>query len=100
MDSPVSAPPGGLLAAYDAHRDALRRFLVARCGDAAEGEDLMQELWLAAHNGAGAAGGARGGAAARAAASASRPPAAGRAGRRRGGEGRAREQGATERGSS
>src|SRR3569833_3092863 len=53
MDSPVSAPPGGLLAAYDAHRDALRRFLVARCGDAAEGEDLMQELWLAAHNGAG-----------------------------------------------
>jgi len=53
MDSPVSAPPGGLLAAYDAHRAALRRFLVARCGDAAEGEDLMQELWLAAHHGAG-----------------------------------------------
>jgi RNA polymerase sigma-70 factor (ECF subfamily) len=53
MDTPVSAPPGGLLAAYDAHRAALRRFLVARCGDVAEGEDLMQELWLAAHQGAG-----------------------------------------------
>ena len=53
MDTPVSTPPGGLLAAYDAHRAALRRFLVARCGDAAEAEDLMQELWLAAHAGAG-----------------------------------------------
>ena len=53
MDTPVSAPPGGLLAAYDAHREALRRFLVARCGEPGEGEDLMQELWLAAHQGAG-----------------------------------------------
>jgi len=50
MDTSVSAPPGGLLATYDAHRAALRRFLVARCGDAAEGDDLMQELWLAAHH--------------------------------------------------
>jgi RNA polymerase sigma factor (sigma-70 family) len=53
MDTSATAPPGGLLAAYDAHRAALRRFLVARCGDAAEGEDLMQELWLAAQQGAG-----------------------------------------------
>lgn len=50
MDSPVSAPPGGLLAAYDAHRVALRRFLAARSGAPAEAEDMMQELWLAAHN--------------------------------------------------
>jgi len=54
MDTPASAPPGGLLAAFEAHQVALRRFLVARSGDAAVAEDLMQELWLAAQGGAGA----------------------------------------------
>lgn len=52
MDTPAPTPPGGLLAVYDAHRAALRRFLAARCGDPAEAEDLMQELWLAARAGA------------------------------------------------
>ncbi len=52
MESPASPSPGGLLAAYDAHRAALRRFLAARSGDAAEADDLMQELWLAAQTGA------------------------------------------------
>ncbi|MDH7975630.1 RNA polymerase sigma factor [Sphingomonas sp. AR_OL41] len=51
MDSPDPSPAAGLLAAYDAHRAALRRFLAARSGDATEAEDLMQELWLAVHAG-------------------------------------------------
>lgn len=29
-----------------AHRNALQRFLRARCGDATEAEDLLQELWF------------------------------------------------------
>ena len=36
----------GLEAVLMANRAALERFLRARCGDAAEAEDLIQELWL------------------------------------------------------
>lgn len=36
----------GLAALYRAHRAELLRFLVARTGDAAEAEDVVQELWL------------------------------------------------------
>ena len=35
-----------LEALYREHRDALRRFLAARTGDAVEAEDLLQELWV------------------------------------------------------
>lgn len=37
---------GGLVAVYAAARGELLRFLVARCGSAAEAEDLLQDLWL------------------------------------------------------
>lgn len=36
----------GLESVFMAHRDALQRFLRARCGNPAEAEDLLQELWL------------------------------------------------------
>src|SRR6187399_404032 len=36
----------GLAALVSAHRSDLRAFLSARCGDPAEAEDLLQELWL------------------------------------------------------
>lgn len=36
----------GLEAVLLANRAALERFLCARCGNAAEAEDLIQELWL------------------------------------------------------
>lgn len=36
----------GLAAIYAASRPELLRFLAARCGDRAEAEDLLQELWL------------------------------------------------------
>jgi RNA polymerase sigma-70 factor (ECF subfamily) len=36
----------GLAAAYDGHRAALLRFLRARTRDAAEAEDIVQELWI------------------------------------------------------
>ncbi|MGV3770774.1 MAG: RNA polymerase sigma factor [Sphingobium phenoxybenzoativorans] len=36
----------GLKALYAVHRTELLRFLTARTGDAAEAEDLLQELWL------------------------------------------------------
>ncbi|MBO0750421.1 MAG: hypothetical protein J2O44_08340, partial [Porphyrobacter sp.] len=39
---------GGLAALLEAQRTELLRFLAARCGDAAEAEDLLQELWLKA----------------------------------------------------
>lgn len=42
---PVDA---GLAALLQAERGALLRFLAARCGDPAEAEDLLQELWLKA----------------------------------------------------
>ena len=36
----------GLAALIGTHRAELRAFLVARCGDASEAEDVLQELWL------------------------------------------------------
>jgi RNA polymerase sigma factor (sigma-70 family) len=36
----------GLEAVFMANRRALERFLRARCGDAIEAEDLIQDLWL------------------------------------------------------
>lgn len=36
----------GLARLFDLHRAELARFLRARCGDGAEAEDLLQELWL------------------------------------------------------
>jgi RNA polymerase sigma factor (sigma-70 family) len=44
--SEVQADQAGLAALVSAHRRELRAFLVARCGDPAEAEDLLQELWL------------------------------------------------------
>jgi RNA polymerase sigma factor (sigma-70 family) len=38
----------GLEALYGVHRAELMRFLMARTGDGAEAEDLLQELWLRA----------------------------------------------------
>jgi RNA polymerase sigma-70 factor (ECF subfamily) len=35
---------------YGVHRADLRRFLIARTGDAAEADDVLQELWLKARN--------------------------------------------------
>ncbi|HYZ47960.1 MAG TPA: RNA polymerase sigma factor [Sphingomonas sp.] len=40
--------PSGLSALFEAHRAELLRFLVARTGNRAEAEDLIQELWLRA----------------------------------------------------
>ncbi len=40
------ADHSGLAAVLEQHRPELLRFLAARCGNAAEAEDLMQELWL------------------------------------------------------
>src|SRR5579863_1959015 len=37
---------GGLARLFEQHRPELLRFLRARCGDAAEADDLAQELWL------------------------------------------------------
>lgn len=36
----------GLAVVYDVHRPALLRFLMARTRDAAEAEDVLQELWI------------------------------------------------------
>lgn len=36
----------GLAGLVEHHRAELRAFLAARCGDAAEADDLLQELWL------------------------------------------------------
>lgn len=43
-----SQPAQGLEALFDVHRHDLRRFLCARCGNAEDAEDLLQELWLKA----------------------------------------------------
>lgn len=40
------AEPQGLAAAYDENRGAILRFLRARTRDAAEAEDIVQELWI------------------------------------------------------
>src|SRR6187455_387865 len=42
----VRAEEAGLAALVTAYRPDLRAFLSARCGDPAEAEDLLQELWL------------------------------------------------------
>jgi RNA polymerase sigma-70 factor (ECF subfamily) len=41
---------GGLEVLYGVHRADLRRFLIARTGDATEAEDVLQELWFKASN--------------------------------------------------
>jgi RNA polymerase sigma-70 factor (ECF subfamily) len=44
----------GLSGLLEGHRAELLRFLTARCGDAGEAEDLLQELWVkASHTAAG-----------------------------------------------
>ena len=40
----------GLVLLYTQHRAQLMRFLCARTGDAAEAEDIVQELWLRLRN--------------------------------------------------
>lgn len=45
-DEDVGAADAGLSALLSAERGGLLRFLTARCGDPAEAEDLLQELWL------------------------------------------------------
>jgi RNA polymerase sigma-70 factor (ECF subfamily) len=45
---PDEAQSSGLVAVLQQHRGELLRFLAARCGDAAEAEDHLQELWLKA----------------------------------------------------
>lgn len=42
----AQAQSSGLEELYHLHRAELLRFLVARTGDAAEAEDVVQELWL------------------------------------------------------
>lgn len=39
-------PDGDMETLYGLHGAELRRFLMARVGDAAEAEDLLQEIWL------------------------------------------------------
>jgi RNA polymerase sigma-70 factor (ECF subfamily) len=41
-----SADDDGLEVAYGVHRTELMRLLIARTGDPAEAEDLLQELWM------------------------------------------------------
>lgn len=41
-----AARPNGLQALFDQHRAELLRFLAARCGNAEEAQDLLQDLWL------------------------------------------------------
>ena len=36
----------GLLGVFESHRAQLRRFLAARCGNAEEAEDFLQDLWI------------------------------------------------------
>nr|WP_166179849.1 RNA polymerase sigma factor [Altererythrobacter segetis] len=45
-ESEPAIADAGLGALIEAHRPELRRFLAARCGDAADADDLLQELWL------------------------------------------------------
>lgn len=47
MDSHELQPnESGLKLLYREHRQPLLRFLIARCGDAADAEDMLQDLWL------------------------------------------------------
>lgn len=45
-NAPDGAEAGGLAGLYQLHRAELLRFLVARTGDAAEAEDVVQDVWL------------------------------------------------------
>jgi RNA polymerase sigma-70 factor (ECF subfamily) len=49
----MSGPPlsGGLSRLYEEHRAEILRYLRARTGDAAEAEDVLQELWLKLQSG-------------------------------------------------
>lgn len=49
MTEPIEHMPLGAL--YGVHRAELLRFLIARTGDMAEAEDLIQDLWLKASRG-------------------------------------------------
>jgi RNA polymerase sigma-70 factor (ECF subfamily) len=42
----AAAPAAGLAQLYAQHRPELLRFLRARCGEQAEAEDVLQELWM------------------------------------------------------
>ena len=44
--SDIQPNESGLKLLYREHRQSLLRFLVARCGDAADAEDILQELWI------------------------------------------------------
>lgn len=44
----VSTPGAGLAGLFGQYRAELARFLAARCGDASEVEDLLQDLWIKA----------------------------------------------------
>ena len=46
MDQAAREDAHGLEALYAVHRPELLRFLIARTGDRAEAEDLLQELWI------------------------------------------------------
>lgn len=48
MDGKTSQENSGLAATLELHRGELLRFLAARCGDPAEADDLLQELWIKA----------------------------------------------------
>ena len=41
-----SPGPVGLVGLFEQHRPELRRFLLARCGNASDAEDLLQDMWL------------------------------------------------------
>ncbi|WP_293841185.1 sigma factor [Sphingopyxis sp.] len=43
-------PTAGLASLFDQHRGELLRFLRARCGNADDTDDCLQELWLKAAN--------------------------------------------------
>ena len=45
-DNPAETSASGIVALFDLHRAELLRFLQARCGDPAEAEDFLQDLWL------------------------------------------------------
>lgn len=45
-ERPISGADSGLHAVFAAERTALLRFLRARCGDPADADDLLQDLWV------------------------------------------------------
>jgi RNA polymerase sigma-70 factor (ECF subfamily) len=49
MNAPQAGPAaGGLAGLFELHRAELLRFLRARCGNPAEADDLLQDLWIKA----------------------------------------------------